>query len=89
MLESSIKVTGLLKKEPRAPGGYEISVKDIQVIQAVKEEYPIAKKDHGPDFLLNNRHLWLRSENNGRFRGSEYRYKHYFRTFKQRGICQN
>jgi asparaginyl-tRNA synthetase len=62
MLESSVEITGFLKKEPRAPSGFEISVKDLKILQAVKEEYPIGKKDHGPDFLLMNRHLWLRSK---------------------------
>lgn len=61
-LESSITVTGLLKKEPRAPGGYEIAIQKISVIQSPKEEFPIGKKEHGPDFLLSNRHLWIRSK---------------------------
>jgi len=58
--ESSLKVTGLVREEPRAPGGYEIGITDIEVVQ-ISEPYPITKKEHGVDFLLNNRHLWLRS----------------------------
>jgi asparaginyl-tRNA synthetase len=61
-LESSVSVTGLLKAEPRAPGGYEIAIKKLEVIQSPKEEFPIGKKEHGPDFLLSHRHLWIRSK---------------------------
>ena len=60
-IESSLKVTGLLREEKRAPGGYEISVKSIEVIHIPEEEYPISKKSHGIDFLMEHRHLWLRS----------------------------
>ena len=58
--ESSLRLTGLVKAEPRAPGGFEIAVSAGEVLQKV-EGYPITPKEHGPDFLLNNRHLWLRS----------------------------
>ncbi len=58
--ESSVVVTGTLVADERAPGGYELKVAGIETIQ-VAPEYPIGKKDHGPDFLLNHRHLWLRS----------------------------
>ncbi len=58
--ESSVEVTGLIVSDDRAPGGYELKVSDLQIIQAAPE-FPIGKKDHGPDFLLNHRHLWLRS----------------------------
>ena len=60
-VEASLIVTGVLKEEPRAPGGYEIGVNDLQVVQIPEEEYPISKKSHGVDFLLERRHLWLRS----------------------------
>jgi len=60
-LESSVEVSGVLKAEPRAPGGYEIAISDIDVIHLVRDEFPIGKKEHGPDFLLTHRHLWLRS----------------------------
>ena len=58
--ESSLVLTGLVKAEPRAPGGFEIGVSGGEVLQKV-EGYPITPKEHGPDFLLNHRHLWLRS----------------------------
>ncbi|MBU0612855.1 asparagine--tRNA ligase [Patescibacteria group bacterium] len=60
-MESSVIVTGVVNEEKRSPFGFEMQVKDIKVLQ-VAEEYPIAKKEHGIDFLLDNRHLWLRSE---------------------------
>jgi aspartyl/asparaginyl-tRNA synthetase len=59
--ESSLILEGVVKAEPRAPGGFEIGVKDGRVLQKV-EGYPITPKEHGPDFLLSNRHLWLRSK---------------------------
>ncbi len=61
-LESAVEVKGILKEEKRAPGGYEITVKKIKVLSLALDEYPIGKKDHGPDFLLSHRHLWLRSK---------------------------
>jgi asparaginyl-tRNA synthetase len=58
--ESAVSVTGVIKEEPRAPGGYEMAVSALE-IHALAEEYPIQPKDHGVDFLLDHRHLWLRS----------------------------
>jgi asparaginyl-tRNA synthetase len=61
--ESSVVITGTVRKDERAPGypgGYEVAVKDIQLVQ-MAHEYPITPKDHGPDFLMDNRHLWVRS----------------------------
>ncbi len=58
--ESSIIMTGVPRAEPRAPGGYELSVKDLQVAQ-IAGDYPITPKEHGVEFLMANRHLWLRS----------------------------
>ncbi len=58
--ESSIKVSGKVKKDERAPGGYELEITDFEIIQ-IAEEYPISKKNHGTAFLMENRHLWLRS----------------------------
>jgi asparaginyl-tRNA synthetase len=58
--ESSVRVVGRVRADPRAPGGYELSVRDLEVIQE-SHEYPITPKEHGVDFLMNNRHLWLRS----------------------------
>ena len=57
--ESSIKLTGTVREDKRAKGGYEITVKSIEVFQ-VADEYPITPKEHGVDFLMDNRHLWIR-----------------------------
>ncbi len=61
--ESSIVVTGRIRAESRAPGGHELDVENLEVVQRVPEgdPYPITPKDHGIDFLLDRRHLWLRS----------------------------
>ncbi|HPF15682.1 MAG: asparagine--tRNA ligase [Planctomycetes bacterium] len=59
--ESSLELTGHVEADERAPGGFEIKVSDGRVYQLV-EEYPITPKEHGPDFLLSRRHLWLRSK---------------------------
>jgi asparaginyl-tRNA synthetase len=60
-LESSIEISGTVVKDERQIGGYEIHVSDLKVYQFA-EEYPIAKKEHGIDFLMDKRHLWLRSQ---------------------------
>lgn len=61
--ESSVVVTGTVRQDQRAPGvpgGYEIGVKQIQILQYAAEDYPMALKEHGVDFALDNRHLWIR-----------------------------
>ncbi len=58
--ESSLELTGEIKADERAPGGYEMSVSDGRVLQPV-HDYPITPKEHGTDFLMQRRHLWLRS----------------------------
>ena len=58
-LESSVRVAGTVRQDDRAPGGYEITASEVEVISA-SDEYPIQPKEHGVDFLLNHRHLWLR-----------------------------
>ncbi len=58
--ESSIEVTGKVKAEPRAPGGYELDATGLKVLQEA-HDYPITPKDHGIEFLMDHRHLWLRS----------------------------
>jgi asparaginyl-tRNA synthetase len=58
--ESSLEIRGEVRADARAPGGYELEVSDLRVIQ-VAEDYPISLKEHGPSFLLDHRHLWLRS----------------------------
>ena len=60
--ESSIEVTGKVKVDPRQIGGFEIDATDLKVIQNAKD-YPISPKEHGIEFLLDHRHLWLRSKN--------------------------
>jgi asparaginyl-tRNA synthetase len=61
--ESSVIVTGKVRADKRAPGGFELDVEDVQVVQRVPESdpYPITPKDHGVDFLQERRHLWVRS----------------------------
>ncbi len=59
--ESSIVIKGVVREDKRAPGGYEIRVKDLQVVHLAEREYPLAKKEHGIDFLMNFRQLWIRS----------------------------
>lgn len=58
--ESTVAITGEVRAEPRAPGGYELGVTGLTVI-STSEEYPIQPKEHGVEFLLDHRHLWLRS----------------------------
>lgn len=58
--ESSLEVTGTVRQDARAPGGYEMTVVDLRPVQIAKD-YPITPKEHGVDFLLSHRHLWLRS----------------------------
>jgi asparaginyl-tRNA synthetase len=58
--ESSFEMRGRVRKEPRAPGGYEINVTGLTPLH-IAAEYPISPKEHGIDFLMDNRHLWLRS----------------------------
>ena len=61
--ESSVIVQGKVRADKRAPGGFELDVEDVQVIQRVPESdpYPISLKEHGVDFLMEHRHLWVRS----------------------------
>jgi len=62
--ESSVIVEGKVRVDKRAPGGYELDVANVQVVQRVAETdpYPITPKEHGTDFLMDHRHLWLRSQ---------------------------
>src|ERR1051326_2598704 len=61
--ESSVIVEGKVRADKRAPGGYELDVTGVQVLQRVAESdpYPISLKEHGVDFLMEHRHLWVRS----------------------------
>jgi asparaginyl-tRNA synthetase len=61
--ESSVAISGSVRADPRSPGipgGYEIGIKDVQIVQTAGEDYPMALKEHGPDFALDHRHLWMR-----------------------------
>jgi len=61
--ESSVIISGAVREDKRAPGipgGYEIGVKEIKIVQTAAEDYPMALKEHGVDFALDNRHLWIR-----------------------------
>jgi asparaginyl-tRNA synthetase len=59
--ETSIIITGTVTKDEKQMGGFEVQATDVQII-AVADEYPVSKKEHGVDFLMDNRHLWLRSQ---------------------------
>lgn len=58
--ESSLEIEGIVREEKRAPGGYELTLTDVKIIQ-IAQDYPITPKEHGTAFLMDNRHLWLRS----------------------------
>jgi asparaginyl-tRNA synthetase len=60
--ESVIAIEGEAKVDGRAPGGYEVSIKSAEVISKAEPDYPIGLKEHGPEFLLEYRHLWIRSD---------------------------
>ena len=62
--ESSVRITGTVRQDDRAPGipgGYEVGAEGLEILQ-VAEDYPIQPKEHGIDFLMENRHLWIRSQ---------------------------
>jgi asparaginyl-tRNA synthetase len=61
--ESSVIVSGRVRADPRAPGGYELDVDNVEVVQRVSEEdpFPITLKEHGVEFLMEHRHLWIRT----------------------------
>ena len=60
--ESSVEIVGSVKVHGRIPGQYEIDTTGVRVLAAVAGEYPIGPKEHGTDFLMDHRHLWLRSK---------------------------
>lgn len=61
-IESSVEVKGIVKAEPRAALGFEVQGTAFAIIQVAAEDYPIGKKEHGPDFLFDQRHLYFRSK---------------------------
>ena len=62
--ESSLTVTGKVRADKRAPGGYELDVSGVEIVQRVPDDtpYPITPKEHGTEFLMEHRHLWVRSQ---------------------------
>jgi len=58
--ESSLYIIGTVREDSRAPSGYELTIRDISILQ-IAPDYPITPKEHGTEFLMDNRHLWLRS----------------------------
>lgn len=70
--ESSVEVKGKVKVEPRAVGGYELDATDLKVISEA-HDYPITPKEHGVEFLMDNRHLWLRSSRQVAIMGVRHR----------------
>lgn len=78
--ESSIKVTGLVRAEPRSAGGYELQVTGLEIEQ-IAEEYPITHKEHGVDFLQDHRHLWIRTPRQAAILRIRSEIEHAFRDF--------
>ncbi|RLI37307.1 asparagine--tRNA ligase, partial [Candidatus Bathyarchaeota archaeon] len=60
-VESVLELEGTIRQDRRAPGDFELVVERYRVLSVAEPDYPIAKKYHGPDFLLDHRHLWIRS----------------------------
>src|SRR5688572_18541725 len=60
--ETSLRVTGAVREHGKRRGEFEVGVKSIEVLAEPRGEYPISPKDHGVDFLMDHRHLWLRSK---------------------------
>ena len=61
-MESSVTIIGEIKRDERSPQNVELHIKNIEIMHEPKDDYPISKKEHGIDFLMENRHLWLRSK---------------------------
>ncbi|OPX21326.1 MAG: asparagine--tRNA ligase [Planctomycetales bacterium 4484_113] len=59
-IESSLEVVGIVREDARSPGGYEVALSEVKPLQVVND-FPISKKEHGVEFLMEHRHLWLRS----------------------------
>jgi asparaginyl-tRNA synthetase len=78
--ESAFAVTGTVQEAAKAPGGYELFTKAIEVI-SIAEEYPITPKEHGVEFLMGQRHLWLRSKRQHAIQGVRHEVVHAIRDF--------
>ena len=59
-IESVVEIAGEAVKDPRAPGGYELKVESVKILHKAAEDFPIQKKDHGPEYLMDQRHFYLR-----------------------------
>jgi asparaginyl-tRNA synthetase len=85
-IESSVIVRGTVRADERSPSGFELTVEEVEPVQ-IAEEYPIGKKEHGPDFLLNHRHLWMRSERQAAILRTRDTIEFAFRAFmRERGF---
>ncbi|MGB0685953.1 MAG: amino acid--tRNA ligase-related protein, partial [Planctomycetota bacterium] len=78
--ESSIELVGTVKLDERAPGGAELKVSSLEVVQ-VAEPFPITPKEHGPGFLMDHRHLWLRSKRQMALMRVRHRVQQSFRNY--------
>ncbi|MBI4276576.1 asparagine--tRNA ligase [Candidatus Uhrbacteria bacterium] len=84
-IESSVTVTGTVREDTRSPFGYEMKVSDLTVV-SIAAEYPIGKKEHGVDFLMDERHLWIRAERQNAILRIRDEIEFAWRTFfRQRG----
>ena len=79
--ETTIEVTGEVRPDARAPGGYELAVTELIITGPSPSDYPIQPKEHGIDFLLDNRHLWLRSERQRAIAGVRHEVEQGIRDF--------
>lgn len=79
--ETTIEVTGEVRPDARAPGGYELAVTELIITGPSPTDYPIQPKEHGIDFLLDNRHLWLRSERQRAIAGVRHEVEQGIRDF--------
>jgi len=78
--ESSLKMTGIVREEPRSVGGFELTVTGLEIV-SVAEEYPITHKEHGVDFLAERRHLWIRTPRQNAILRIRSEIEHAFRDF--------
>jgi len=79
--ESSIVVEGVVREDRRAPGGYEMTLRGLRVVQTA-EPYPITPKEHGTEFLMDHRHLWLRSRRRQRLKTLSHQLPYLLDTLK-------
>ena len=78
--ESSLRLTGIVREEPRSVGGYEMHVTDVEIVH-IAQEYPITHKEHGVEFLAERRHLWIRTPRQNAVLRIRSEIEHAFREF--------